>query len=95
MRWDTFYIDFDSATTKPIDSRGCGFMKNADSLHVLAMVKNANLQHDGFRVVPRKGSKVELLLPEASLRQVPKETSEEAYGTGASAAGIQQFIHRL
>jgi hypothetical protein len=42
---------FDSDTTTPIDSGGYGFIKNADSLQVLAMVQKANLRQDGFRVV--------------------------------------------
>jgi len=53
---------FDFDTTKPIDSRGCGFIKNADSLQVLAMVQKANLRHDASESWARKGLKVELLL---------------------------------
>jgi hypothetical protein len=54
---------FDSDTTTPIDSGGYGFIKNADSLQMLAMVQKTNLRHDASESWARKGSKVELLLP--------------------------------
>jgi hypothetical protein len=54
---------FDSDTTTPIDSGGCGFIKNAESLQVLAMAQNANLRHDASESWARRGAIVELLLP--------------------------------
>ena len=74
---------FDSDTTTPIDSSGYGFIKNAASLQVLAMVHKANLRHDASESWARKGWKVELSTSSDEVRKYERaNASVEQFSVG-------------